>query len=216
VLVLALFPLGQLAVDPLLRALDLEAYPVLRAALRFSVPGIAAVVALLVVLQKRYSRGLDAIGVPRVPTAVAVQQVLVGVLMVVPVAIIAAGVSGWLGRVGAPPELLVQELRPLIPIGDAERLGVFLCMAVIAPLVEELLFRGFVQEVCVQRLGAPLGVVLTAVLFVLLHPTGGYAPLFVLALALGCAREATGSLHVCIGLHLAQNFVPALATAVGS
>jgi membrane protease YdiL (CAAX protease family) len=216
VVVLALFPLGQLAIDPLLRALDLEAYPVLRASLRFSVPGLAAVVAVIVVLRRRYSRGLDAIGVPRVPTAVAVQQVLVGVLMVVPVTIIAAGISGWLGRVGAPPELLVQELRPLIPIGDAERLGVFLCMAVIAPLVEELLFRGFVQEVCVQRLGAPLGVLLTAVLFVLLHPAGGYAPLFVLALALGCAREATGSLHVCIGLHLAQNFVPALATAVGS
>ena len=187
-----------------------------RAALRFSVPGLAAVAALLVLLRRRYARGLEAIGVPHVSTAVAVQQLLVGALMVVPVAIIAAGLSGWLGRVGAPQELLVQELRPLIPIGDAERLGVFLCMAVIAPLVEELIFRGFVQEVCVQRFGAPLGVLATAALFAALHPAGGYAPLLVLALALGCARQATGSVHVCIGLHLAQNFVPALATAVGS
>jgi membrane protease YdiL (CAAX protease family) len=215
-LVLALFLGGQLAIDLALRALDLEGYPVLRAALRFSVPGLAAVAAMLLLLRRRYERGLESIGVPHVPTAVAVQQLLVGALMVVPVAIIAAGLAGWLGRVGAPPELLVQELRPLIPIGDLERFGVFLCMAVIAPLVEELLFRGFVQEVCVQRFGAPLGILATAALFAALHPAGGYAPLLVLALALGCARQATGSLHVCIGLHLAQNFVPALATAVGS
>jgi hypothetical protein len=91
----------------------------------------------------------------------------------------------------------------------------------IVPVLEEWFFRGVLQQGLVARLGAPAGVAATATLFALAH--GGamsaqsYLALFaqslVLGLALGFARQATGSLLASILLHTGVNLAGVLALA---
>lgn len=74
--------------------------------------------------------------------------------------------------------------------------------AVLAPLVEELLFRGILFPVLLQR--APLSVALIAVslLFALMHwHVPSLVPLFILSMAFCLAYLYAGSLWVCVAMH---------------
>lgn len=84
----------------------------------------------------------------------------------------------------------------------------------IAPLVEEWLYRGVIQQGVVAHLGRVRGVLLTAALFGLAHLQPGvssagslaiFAAVLPLGVALGLARMATGSLLAAIGLHAGYN-----------
>lgn len=76
---------------------------------------------------------------------------------------------------------------------------------VIVPLCEELLFRGFLQPVLVRRLGARVGVVLTAVAFASLHGVAAFVPITALALLLGLFAQRTGRIHASWVVHAAHN-----------
>ena len=77
----------------------------------------------------------------------------------------------------------------------------------IAPLVEELLFRGFLLPPLTRRLGRSLAVVLTALLFGLLHLSdpASVPPLVAFGLALGGLRQWSGSLGPSVLLHALNN-----------
>lgn len=88
---------------------------------------------------------------------------------------------------------------------------VALFIVVLAPIVEELIFRGFLQPLATRTAGVAGGVLLVAVAFALLHgPTYHWAwqQLTVMALA-GCAfgamRQWTGSTVAAALLHASYN-----------
>jgi hypothetical protein len=89
-------------------------------------------------------------------------------------------------------------------------LGIF--GTTIAPLAEELAFRGFLQPLLVRTLGAPLGITLTALPFGILHfsQNGGSWPhVALIALAgvgFGVLRHISGSTRTSILAHAAYNF----------
>ncbi|GEM_PF-750776 len=103
--------------------------------------------------------------------------------------------------------------------GDPGALVAALVMAVLlAPLFEELLFRGLVQRVFVTKGGRVRGVVATAVLFGAMHVAEPLSvpPLIVLGLAAGWLRETTGSLWPAVLLHVLNNgLAAALALLAG-
>ncbi|MBW7908963.1 MAG: CPBP family intramembrane metalloprotease [Kiritimatiellae bacterium] len=82
---------------------------------------------------------------------------------------------------------------------------VFLAVC-LAPLFEELLFRGIILPVVARRFGAWAGLLLTSFLFAAIH---GHLPsfgtLFAFAFALGSAYILTGSLAVAIVMHACFN-----------
>ena len=89
-----------------------------------------------------------------------------------------------------------------------------LSVAVIAPIFEEMVFRGFVYGGFERSVGALPAVLLSSLLFTVLH--GQYnvyelAQIFVLGMVLGLARMRTQSLFTPIVMHAANN---ALATAM--
>ena len=89
----------------------------------------------------------------------------------------------------------------------------------LAPLFEEILFRGMVQSVGVARLGRTRGVVLTALVFGAMHLAEPMSvpPLIVLGLGAGWLREASGSLWPAVLLHVLNNgLAAALALAAGA
>lgn len=89
-------------------------------------------------------------------------------------------------------------------------LGV-LSMVVLAPVVEEMLFRGLLFGALVQRIGVPASAVVTALLFGVAHGDPVLFPtLAALGLVAAFAYAATGNLWVPISLHALNNALGAV------
>jgi membrane protease YdiL (CAAX protease family) len=73
---------------------------------------------------------------------------------------------------------------------------------VLAPLNEELLFRGAIFRFCRQRFGRAIALLVSGVLFGALHGNwAGFIPLAVFGVVLALAYERTGDIRVSIVAH---------------
>lgn len=86
-------------------------------------------------------------------------------------------------------------------------------VCVLAPLAEELLFRGALFTWLRQRLTASWTIAITAMGFALIHQVPAMLPLAaVVGVGAGIIRERTGSVTVPIILHAVQNVVVVVAS----
>jgi CAAX protease family protein len=120
-------------------------------------------------------------------------------------------VSGLLVALfGSPPE---QEITQEIKSEDAASAlaGYILVTCLVAPIAEEVFFRGLLFPMLRSRLGMAAGVVATGALFALVHAVGSPVEalivLFVLGSGLCILYVRTGSLLPCIGLHALNNAI---------
>ena len=103
-------------------------------------------------------------------------------------------------------ELPLQKM--LDPIADASGFTfavLVVVVGIVVPLVEELVFRGFVQNGLEKGLGALPGTVLTILLFTLVHGRGGALLVFPVAVVRALAYYWTRDLVLCMGFHAAVN-----------
>ncbi len=92
----------------------------------------------------------------------------------------------------------------------------FQALAVVTPVSEEVLFRGFVLRGLLGRIGIGPAIVSTALVFSALHlDAGTIIPIFLTGLALGWLHVKTGSLWPCIAAHAGQNAIALLAVRAG-
>lgn len=86
-----------------------------------------------------------------------------------------------------------------------------LLAVIVAPLAEEIIFRGYFYGVLKRFIGLPWAMILTAALFAAVHLNAAALPaLFVLALCFTLAYEVTGSLLVAIVMHALFNLTTLL------
>jgi membrane protease YdiL (CAAX protease family) len=91
-----------------------------------------------------------------------------------------------------------------------------------APLMEELFFRGFLYPVLARRWGLPVGVALTALAFGMIHaPQLGRSPgpvlvIFLVGIALTLTRAWTKSVASSLLMHIAYNGTLSILLFVGS
>lgn len=107
------------------------------------------------------------------------------------------------------PQPLVELFRQVASKGDRLAIAkIVFAGVIVAPVCEELLFRGFFYGVWKRYLG-PLGAgFLSCLLFAAFHTNlAAFAGLFVLAVCLNLAYERTGSLLVPIGMHALFNLL---------
>ncbi len=82
----------------------------------------------------------------------------------------------------------------------------FVAVVALAPLLEEVLFRGVLLAVLRRYLGAAGGIVVSALLFMAVHQQPvTFLPLFWLGLVLGFVYHYTGSLAAPVALHALHN-----------
>ncbi len=119
---------------------------------------------------------------------------------------VAWAVNAWMQSFW--PDLEAQDaVRAFRDSGDtAARAALVIAAVVVAPLVEELVFRGFIYGVIKRFTDAWFAALCSALLFAVVHlHVGSLFPLAVLALLLCAAYELSGSLLVPMLMHALFN-----------
>lgn len=151
---------------------------------------------------------VEVLGLRRQPLLRAVAYALALFLLAFPM-VEAAGyfMAGHLPKNVSEEQDLVSLFRAGVAHHDYHAiLPIVLAAVVIAPLVEEFLFRGYFYPVLKRYFGASGSAVLTSVLFALTHANvASLLALALLALCFTLAYEMTGSLLVPIGMHAIFN-----------
>ena len=76
----------------------------------------------------------------------------------------------------------------------------------IAPISEEIFFRGFLLKIFNTKYGNQKSVILNSLIFALFHlHIGAIIPVFILGLTISWIKIKTESLLPCIGIHIIQN-----------
>ena len=92
--------------------------------------------------------------------------------------------------------------------GGAQLLEAFLTLVIIAPITEELIFRGWLYGKMRLRLGAPGAILLTSFLFGVMHGQMNVgAVTFVMSVLACLQRELTGTIFSSILTHMLKNGV---------
>jgi uncharacterized protein len=107
----------------------------------------------------------------------------------------------------------MMKLLASIPRTSVNILIGFLGIAVLAPVVEELLFRGLLQNALAHKMPIWAAITLSAFLFSLVHLQPYAIPaLMSLGMAFGYLYHRTGSLRTNILLHMANNSAALILT----
>lgn len=114
-----------------------------------------------------------------------------------------------LERLGIKPS--VEQGERIVRLFGSGTLGLILAVvvaAIIAPIVEELLFRGFVYPAFRQAFGVALAIVFNGLVFALVHfDTFLFVPLAIIGFALAWLFEKNNALGPPILLHAINNLV---------
>ncbi len=125
-------------------------------------------------------------------------------LAVYPLLVLAMIISGHF--FGTAPQDIVEFLQTHTTLRDRVIIVVFAVL--VAPLTEEIIFRGYLHGV-IRKYGGPwCAILVTAMLFAAIHvhlPV--LAPLFLLGLALSLVYEFTGSLWAPLLMHACFNAI---------
>jgi uncharacterized protein len=104
---------------------------------------------------------------------------------------------------------LQAELQAILKALDSSTMGLFLkimAIAILAPLIEELLFRGYLQTALMEKMNHHVAIWVAAFIFALIHLQPMAIPgLMLLGAAFGYIYYRTGSLKTCIVLHMINN-----------
>ena len=107
----------------------------------------------------------------------------------------------------AQPQEIVKFFQEAAKQGNSHSVLITVLIGgVLAPVAEELMFRGYFYGVCKRYMGVIVGVVLNSLLFAAMHANlAAFPSLCVLAFALTLAYELTGCLLVPITMHAIFN-----------
>ncbi|MBK8090622.1 MAG: CPBP family intramembrane metalloprotease [Verrucomicrobiaceae bacterium] len=174
-------------------------------------------VLLMYLSQFRHLNLPEIFGLESVRWRRALLTVLAGMLIIY---LVVGGVAlvwmQWLEQMAPGAE--AQDLVKAFSESDSWsfRLLITLAAVVVAPVVEETLFRGFFYAVLKRYTDAPFAAVVTGLFFAIMHlHVGSLLPLWALAMLLCAAYEFSGCLLVPILLHAVFNGTSIVLMLIG-
>lgn len=134
-------------------------------------------------------------------------------LIALPFMLLATNLSHWLIRWLSGNAIELQEVAQVIAQDlSGIKIAYMLSAILVAPLYEELLFRGILFPLLVKHIGLKGSMIMISLIFAFIHPPiSAFVPLFLLSIALCLAYWRTGSLWVSIGLHALFNTINVIA-----
>ena len=215
-----LAPLGILIADKI--PADMEAWQ--ESAVNnfiLCISGLLAIGVVLFVAHKHFARGLKGFGlnprtIPRDAGAA-----FVNLLGVSPVFLTAFVLTLFFIRFFIDPNFEMPKHQGIELLDQypelLARISMIVLAVLIAPVFEEMLFRGFIQTIVFSYLRRPwISISATSVLFAMVHFDKAHWPaLFVLSMCMGYAYEKSGSLFRSIFIHAMFNGTSVLAALYG-
>lgn len=154
---------------------------------------------LLAICPPQSRKGWEALlGLVPLPPLRVIGWTLVGALLLI--------VPSWLSHLFMDERS--REAMDILALGLSAPIPLFLAVVVFAPIIEELIFRGYVFSSWVTRMGFWSTALCSSVLFAVMHFQYGpvaLAYVFVLGLILAALRWKTGSIYPSIALHILNN-----------
>ncbi len=178
-----------------------------------AIPTIAVIIFLV---RTSFARGLKGFGLNVKTIHRDFFAAVVNLLSIWPLMVAAVFVTIFLGRLILGPDFNLDPHEELKTIAEYSQLSlrvlIIITAVVIAPVLEEMLFRGLFQTVIRSfleiRNGAWLAILISSGLFAMAHENAGHRPaLFMLGLCLGYSYEKSGSLLRPIFIHCLFNAI---------
>lgn len=135
------------------------------------------------------------------------QRILLALVMTIASAVLLAYFENTGARLLPVPEFLARRQVQAVAISSAfDILVLVILLCLLAPVCEEVLFRGIIQHAIARRRGRWVGIFLSAIFFALIHSTS-FTPYLYLLLGLLFAWvfDVTGSLRAVILCHVINN-----------
>jgi membrane protease YdiL (CAAX protease family) len=131
-------------------------------------------------------------------------------LLMIPLQLLVWGYGWLLGDAG-----FEASTNPFMSFdGVADILAIFAAVVILAPLIEEIFFRGYLFKLLQDKIGNNPAIFLTAVLFAAVHfNLYTFFPILVMGGLMGWARKRSGSIVPSLMLH-ALNNLAALSVVV--
>jgi|ERR1700678_1926937 membrane protease YdiL (CAAX protease family) len=170
---------------------------------------------ILLSLRFRGLRLGSAFGVDRMPVG---RSVLLGIALLIsayPLVAAAGDVSAYVLKIN--PAKDSQEIMLIFEnaTNAGQRIPIILLAVAIAPVAEELAFRGYLYGVIKRYFGAVPALLLSSILFALIHLNlPSFFPLFVLGAVFALAYELSGSLLVPMTMHASFNAISLVAVLI--
>lgn len=180
------------------------------------------VIGICLLIGKRcFARGLKGMGLCVKGIGKDILWVLVNFLAILSGFLTMVQATVWAGRWLHGPSYQIprhKELQLLMDYPEwSLRLSIIVLAVFIAPVVEELLFRGLLQSAIRSFVKRPWsGIILVSLVFATIHQNAEHWPaLFVLGVGLGYAYERSGSLLRPILIHAMFNGLTILSQLAG-
>jgi len=168
----------------------------------------------------RFARGLKGFGLDIRTLGKDMLAAAVNLITAVPFVLAGVAVVIFFGRLIAGHEFDFSQSEGLVVLMENPhpqlRLLLIIFIVVVAPVFEEMLFRGMLQSMIRGFLPNPwIAVILASVIFVVLHPAMHWPALFALSVCMGYSYEKSGSLLRPILIHAAFNGINLAAAMAG-
>ncbi|MBM3328248.1 MAG: CPBP family intramembrane metalloprotease [Calditrichaeota bacterium] len=113
----------------------------------------------------------------------------------------------------SPPDEFARLLSSSVQIGSIQDgFGVVMRIVIVAPVVEEMIFRGLLLQHLKTRLLPTGAVAISAIVFALFHPTPWqYGQLVLLGLIAGYLTIRCSSIYPAVALHAGNNLLAVIA-----
>lgn len=119
---------------------------------------------------------------------------------------------------GAMPQGGAEQIFEQAAVTGAKAATVlmFLMAVFVAPVVEEVVFRGYLQSALRRRMPAWGAICLAALAFAAIHGSLTLLPVyFILGAGLGYVYERTASVYTAIAFHMLNNVISSIVVAAG-
>jgi membrane protease YdiL (CAAX protease family) len=185
------------------------------------IAGLVGIAVMVAIARRHFARGLKGLGLKAGAIPKDIVWAFINLVSIAPVFSAAFVLTLIVARVlvGAGWEMPKHEELEMITEYSELPLRVLLIVTAVgvAPVFEELLFRGFVQTMILSYLRKPwLSIVVASAIFAAAHANPTHWPaLFVLSMCMGYSYEKSGSLFRPIFVHALFNGTSVLATLYG-
>ena len=178
--------------------------------LTLSIIELVLIVFLVCFARQGFARRLKGFGLNLRTMVPDLGAAVVNLISALPLVLLGIWLMTYLGRLLVGPDFNMQANEGLtVVIGNSQpvlRALMFVFLILIAPVFEEMLFRGMLQSVIRGLTPRPWeAIVITSVFFAVSHPWTHLPALFVLSCCMGYAYEKSGSLLRPIFIHALFN-----------